>query len=87
MGHPGPLGAVADSVFQRGVGPGLLDQTADTALQQGRALLRPVDHLGGLAVAGRRRGLRRGHPGAGGFGYLVVHLAGQLGAALAVFLH
>ena len=31
VGDPGPLGPVADSVFQGGIGPGTLDQAADAA--------------------------------------------------------
>ena len=86
--HPGPLCPVPDGVFQGGVGSGALDQAADAVGQVGRVLvLGGVHHAGHLAVICRFGRLRCGHPGVGRFGQGVIHLAGQLRAALAVFCH
>ena len=88
VGYPGPLGPVAGSVFQGGIGPGTLDQAADAVWQVGRVLaLGGVHHAGHLAVICWFGRLRCGHPGVGRFGQGVIHLAGQLRAALAVFCH
>ena len=87
VGNPGELGPVPDGVFQGGVRRRLLHQTAHAPLQKGRALPGAVHHPGRLADVGRGGRFRRRKLDAGGHGHGVVHLTGQLGAALPVFLH
>lgn len=87
MGHPGPLCAVPDGIFHRSVRPGTLDQTTHPALQQRRALLCGIYHLGRFTIIGGRRRFRRWHIDVGRLGHGVIHLAGQLGAPLSVLLH
>lgn len=88
MGNPGPLGPVADGVFQGGIGPGTLDQATDAVGQVGRVLdLGGVHHAGHLAIVCRCGRFGGGNPGVGRFGQCIIHLAGQLGAALAVLCH
>ena len=88
MGNPGPLGPVADGVFQGGISPGTLDKAADAVGQVGGVLVfGGVHHAGNLAVVCRCGRLGGGHPGIGRFGQCIIHLAGQLCAALAVLCH
>ena len=85
--HPGKLRAVPLRVFQRCVGPGTLYQSAHAPLHLRRALPGGQHHPGHLAAACRCRRLGRGHPGILQRRHGIIHLAGQLGAALTVFLH
>ena len=87
VGDPRELRPVPDGVLERGVRPGLLDQPGNGALEQRRAVLRAVHRLGQLAIGGRGGGFcrRKGQPR--GLGHGVVHLAGQLRAPFAVFVH
>ena len=88
VGHPGPLGTVPGGIAQGGVCPGTLHQTADAVWQVGGVLvLGGIHHAGHLVVAGGLGRLCRGHQSALRLGQGVIHLAGQLGAALTVLHH
>ena len=84
LGDPGKLGPVPQGIFQGRVGPGAFDQAADPALHLG---LGGLHHPGYLAIACRLGRLGGRHPGFGRSGQGIIHLAGQLGAALAVLCH
>ena len=85
MGHPRPLCAVPHRVVQGGVCSRPLDHTAHAAGQiLGVLVLGGVHHAGNLAIAGSGSRLCCGQQHPLGLGQCVVHLAGQLRAALAV---
>ena len=87
MGHPRPLRTVPDGIAGGGVGTGLLDHAGNAALQAARAVLRGLDHAGHLAVGGGGSRFCGGQGDPLSLGQGVVHLAGQLCAALAVLGH